>query len=251
MLISRDMDCVTRLALASLLSCILATGVCAQDSTVTGRVTDSDGTPLPGVLVGRFQKFKGGGYRTDRQQTGKEGTYHSYGDGQAIFFRKLGFRPVTKLGTPSGSVLNITLEKANPAWTLKQCTSEQESRGKHFGISVLFPVPPATKVREGTPDTDNQKVWLSFPHNHKEHLLIWSGVLLGGGISYFPDESWFLGGSVVKEGLDSESGAMDVRGKTSNGQNWRSLSWATDIAEYHGVSNEQRRSSTKFSIRLA
>src|SRR5579884_1563665 len=239
--IDRLMKRAAKFGLTSLGSCLLIVLASAQQSTISGRVTDKNGNPVPGVLVGTFEKLKGGGYSTRIQNTGEDGAYSSYGDGQAIFFRKLGFQPITKSRVTNDSVLNVTLETQSIAWKLKQCPSEQELTGKRFGIGLLFVVPSAAKVRKGVPDTDNQKVWLLFPHNHKERLLIWSGVLLGGGISYFPDETWFLDGSVIDERLDATSGAMDVRGRTQDGKNWRSLSWATDIAEYHGVSEDAAR----------
>jgi hypothetical protein len=231
-------SCAGKLVPALITSCVLVSLVYGQDRTVTGRVTDSNGNPIEGVLVATFQQLQGGGYRANRQETTPDGTYHSYGDDRVIFFRKLGFQPITKVQSAGQSVIDVTLERENPGWTLKQCSLEQQLTGKHYGLTILLSVPTRTSVRAAMPDADNQRVWILFPRNKKERLLIWSGPLLGGGIAYFPEESLFLQASLIKERLDATSGAMDVRGKTANGQNWRSLSFGSDIAEYEGVSEE-------------
>ena len=221
--------------------CILTSVAHSQRMPLTGRVTDAAGKPIASVLVGGFHKLQGGGYRTDRVETDSDGHYRLNDGGRVIFFRKLGFRPVTKLPSSTDSVLNVTLEEQESDWILPRCTPGIEKVDKHYGDNLIFLVPPGTEVKEGTPDDDNWKVWLLFPEDHQPRLLIWSGGLLGGGIIYFPEESWFLDGSVISEKSDPKHGAMDVRGKMPDGRNWRSLSFISDIAEYHGASDQAAR----------
>ena len=123
-------------------------------------------------------------------------------------------------------------------WKVPRCAQGPKNGRDWQGMTLKFAIPRETKVKESEPDTDNWQVFVLFPDNRKMRMAIWSGPLLGGGPGYNAPESWYLDGSTVTERIDSGTGTVDIRGAMPNGRHWRSVSWITDIASYHDVSND-------------
>jgi hypothetical protein len=213
----------------------------AQDSDVSGRVTDSKGQPLSEALVIGLHHGGEIGYIDIRVQTDRDGRYQLTSVGKVLFFRKIGYRPFTKVRSADEAVVDASLALEDSGWKLSNCTAKEQNKQGRYGSRLLFRVPSGTKVKKGKPDADNWKVFILFPGNHKEQLTIWSGPLLGGGFTSTAWEGWFLDGSAISEKSDPEGGAMDVRGELPGGKRWRSLSWPTDIAQYHDVSADAAR----------
>ncbi|MGP0021197.1 MAG: carboxypeptidase-like regulatory domain-containing protein [Candidatus Sulfotelmatobacter sp.] len=216
---------------------IVSTALAAQDSSITGRVTDSHAQPIADVMVAGTQELAAGGPREFKVRTDADGNYSLASVGQIIFFRKNGYRPFTYKRTATETTLNITLPLEDSGWKVPRCTEEQQ-RQRRYGDRLRFQAPRSAKAKKGEPDADNWRVFLSFPGNRKEGLIIWSGPLLGGGFGYIAPEQWYKEASTVLERSDREFGIIDVRGTTPGGRHWRSISWMTDIVWYHDASAE-------------
>ncbi len=216
---------------------MLSISLAAQDASVTGRVTDSHAQPIANVMVAGTQELAAGGPREFRVQTDADGNYSLASVGQIIFFRKNGYRPFTYKRTATETTLNITLPLEDSGWKVLRCTGEQQ-RQRRYGDRLLFQAARSAKAKKGEPDTDNSRVFLSFPGNRKEELIIWSGSQIGGGFGYIAPEQWYREASTVLERGDSDSGIIDVRGTTPGSRHWRSISWMFDIVWYHDVSAE-------------
>ena len=224
------------------LSCLALVAFCAplmsQDSDISGQVVDEGGRPLAGVSVTGMHHYTTGGYSGRHVTTGPDGRYQLGSVGRALFFRIPGYQPLTKLRLPGAAVVDASLHKENPGWTLVRCTPGRLEGQKRYGSDYLFRVPSGVQVEKGETDIDYRKVFVLFPRDHKQRLMIWSGALLGGGFAYTAYEPWYLDGSKISEHSDNGSVAMDIRGTMPTGRRWRSVSWITDIAEYHDVSDE-------------
>ncbi len=224
------------------LSCLALVVFCAplmsQDSDIRGRVVNELEQPLAGVSVTGMHHYTTGGYSAIHATTAADGRYQLLSVGRALSFRTRGYQPLTKVRLPGDAVVDASLRKENAGWTLARCTPEQQKGQKRYGSDYRFRVPSGVQVEKGERDIDYHKVFVLFPRDRKQRLMIWSGALLGGGFAYTAYEPWYLDGSKISEHSDNDSVAMDVRGTMPNGRRWRSVSWITDIAEYHDVSYE-------------
>ena len=214
---------------------LLNAALLAQDSDVSGRVTDSQGQPQADVVVFGNHHFDGGGYKAVRSKTDADGHYNLVSVGQFLFFRKAGYHPFT-CKRAADATANATLMAGEDGWRIPACTKKQKQE-RRYGDTLVFLAPASAKARKGEPDTDNWKIFLSFPGSRKEKMTIWSGPSLGGGAGYTAPDDWYVAASTISERGGNKTGNIDIRGTLPDGRHWRTVSWITDIAMYYDVSD--------------
>lgn len=223
---------------ASTMAFFIVLSAAAQDSNVAGRVVDSHGQPVAGATVTGTQYLVSGGPKDLQVQTDANGQYNLTAVGELLFFRKAGYRPLTYKRVANESTANVTLPFEDSGWEVPRCTDQQRRQHSRYGDTLLFLAPRSAHAMKGEPDTDNRRVFLSFPKDRKAQMIIWSGPLIGGGFGFIAPKKWYADASSIVERGDSSSGAIDARGTTRDGHHWRSISWMTDIVWYHDVSDE-------------
>lgn len=209
----------------------------AQDTAVSGTVTDETGHPIAGVLVIGDRHNAGGGYTQVTTVTNGSGGFALNNVGRVICFRKSGFQPYVTVRESSDSNTDAALRSATPTPPFPECTGKL-SRRKRGGMQILFDVPRGAKVKQLN-DADTWKDVITFSKNPTERMVIESGIMLGG--LTFPDE-WLLlnASSVTGRWLDAGA-AMDFRGRTKEGRQWRFLGSAFSIATYNNADPDAAR----------
>lgn len=210
----------------------------SQDLRVSGRVTDGAGNPVPAVFVHAFHRLSNGGYETVETKTDEDGRYVLSGDQGVIFFRKRGYSPATRVLSADSSVIDVTVDREHSGWKLQKCTKAQQENQTTLGEGLVFTIPPEARPHDQGRGGDSSTTLLFFPGDPSQRMWLSSGGTLGGGMASSPQWSWYVDGSSITERSNPDSGALDVHGKMPNGRNWRSMSIMTDIAEYHGVTDE-------------
>jgi len=213
----------------------LCSPVIVQDTEVKGVVTDAKGQPISNVDAVGLQHFAAGGYIKVEAKTNEQGRYELSRVGKVVFFRKAKYRPVTKVRALAEGTTNAALETEDSGWTLRSSTPSEQSEKRRYGNNLLFMVPTGVMVKKGKPDDDTWSVFVIFPGNHTERMMIWSGSMMAWDLPAAP-EAWYLDGSRTEERTEASAGALDIRGEMPGGKRWRSLEWRFDVAEYHDVS---------------
>jgi hypothetical protein len=168
-----------------------------------------------------------GGMRTIRTTTDATGHF-SLDDvsSSVVFFRREGFRPATIVYAARQSFLEVQLQPDTYVADVPECSSVGRS-GKQFGDSFLFLMPRGARVKRHFGE-DSWDVVVESPgdHKNKNKLLIWSGFVGSGFRGDFVDDEWILEASSFSERTMrfGEDLAMDVRGKSRDGTNWRRFS---------------------------
>src|SRR5215510_5948715 len=112
-------------------------------SELKGIVKTQAGEPLADVFI-----FYGRSMR-DITQTYNGGTFSIPGQSKVIFFRRLGYQPLTKIVDSGVTNLEIVLfNSQNSEIALPKC-QEGESSGKRFGNTFRLLVPEDAESEEG------------------------------------------------------------------------------------------------------
>lgn len=201
-------------------------------SRLTGRVTDTRGTPLADVRIDHT-----GLTRPPFPMTDAQGRFAVETRASAVVFRKEGFEGRYFPLERDAVVIEVTLKPASPA---KPCSLSADcvSLG---GFSARFCLPRVRGVRATEPGSDIDYGYrfhgVETPEGEKgiQHA---AGPLWGLGLP-FDDDVWT---SVEYQETDywDPSGftVIDARGRTTKGEYWRIVGRVSETASYRRVSRE-------------
>lgn len=200
----------------------------SQDSDVSGTVRDAEGRPLPGVSVTAFHHFSGGGAEDLRSKTDDQGHFELKNVGRVVFFVAPKFEVLTKTRAALQSPLEVSLKPDLKEHWPATCSADLKA-GKRYGTFFLFLMPQGTKMKHHH-DVDTWDLVADFPHSKTgEHLILWSGPMLGDG--FVPEEMILQSDSFSQRGFD-------WRGRSHEGKNWRWFSSHEDLIHYEDASDD-------------
>jgi hypothetical protein len=187
-----------------------------------GRVTDSDGSPLPDVTVlsdlgGPKSVFTDSAGRFTLKERAK-----------IISFRKVGFRPTSAVIDESRESLQVILEPVGPTeWRIPKCPAAE--RDRTFGMIFRLPVPSSMKIQGKGCSVDACVSEIHFTEQTGATSTMWItvGSAIGG------DDGWPAadGAATITERhlISGEDKGIDSRGTLHNGRFWR------DVASWYGA----------------
>jgi hypothetical protein len=225
----------------------------ASQSTVpslTGRVTTSDGQPVPGAAVITQHFNAGGGYGSVESKTLADGQFSLAAGGKVLFVRKSGYVPTSRILASDQDDLQVIMEPVSDARTMRVLAckdtygfdrqtlknSKLWPKGAQFyGDTHLYPVPQRLRVEDHN-DIDYAFHVVFFPKGKKNRMLIHSGSLWG---AYYPDLHFFENVMEFTErALGTGENAEEIQGTLKNGHKFRWLGGATSEISYYDVTPE-------------
>ena len=219
----------------TLLVLIAASLFCIEGfaSELKGIVKTQAGEPLADVLI-----FYGRSMR-DVTQTYNGGAFSVPSQSKVIFFRRLGYRPLTKIIDSAVTKLEIVMADAQISEIALPACQTDKSSGKRIGRSFRLLVPEGATSNEGF-DVDygyfsigmrssNRRIWLEGVY----------GPMATVGL---PPEEWILNAVEFSERSYKDKGLFsDVRGLAKDGKHWRYIGAIGESIQYSGLTEQEAK----------
>src|SRR5262245_13176576 len=219
----------------TLLVLIATALLCAEGfaSELKGIVKTQAGEPLTDVFI-----FYGRAMR-DITQTYNGGTFSIPGQSKVIFFRRLGYHPLTKIIDSGVTNLEIVLfNSQNLEIALPKCQAG-ESSGKRFGHSIRLLVPEGAKSKEGF-DVDYAYFSIGMRSSSRQ---VWLNGIYGPMATIgLPPEEWILNAIEFSERSYKDKGLFsDMRGRAKDGTYWRYVGAIGESIQYSGLTEQEAK----------
>lgn len=212
------------------LGAMLVLAVEGSSAELTGTVKSTSGTPLAGVFI-----FYGPSQR-EIEETNSQGFFSLPRHSRAVFFRRAGFRPFTKIVDESVTKLDIILEEATDSeLILPVCSTVQKSE-KRVGYDLILSVPKGAESHQGY---DVDYGYFSIGFGPKENLIWLEGIYGPMATSGLPPETWILNAPEFTErSYTGHPVGADVRGRSKTGTRWRYVGGIGSSIKYSDASEE-------------
>jgi hypothetical protein len=219
----------------TLLVLIATTLLCAEGfaSELKGIVKTQAGEPLADVFI-----FYGRSMR-DITQTYNGGIFSIPGQSKVIFFRRLGYHPLTKIVDSGVTNLEIVLFNShNSEIALPKCQAG-ESSGKRIGDSFRLLVPEGAKSNEGF-DVDYGYFSIVMRSSSRQ---VWLNGIYGPTATIgLPPEEWILNAIEFSERSYKDKGLFsDMRGLAKDGAYWRYVGAIGESIQYSGLTEQEAK----------
>jgi hypothetical protein len=212
------------------LGATLVLAVEGSSAELTGTVKSTSGAPVPGVFIfyGRSQH--------DIEETDGNGFFSLPRHDRFVFFRRAGFRPITKIVGESVTKLDIVLEEASESGLiLPVCPKVQKSKNR-IGNNLILSVPKGAEFHKGY-DTDYG--YFSIGYGPKQNRIWLQGIYGPMATSGLPPQDWLLDASEFSErAYTGHPVGADVRGRSKAATRWRYIGGLGESVEYSGASEE-------------
>jgi len=212
---------------------ILYLAVNSSAAELKGTVKSTAGKPLAEVFIYPNRSLN------DIAETDDNGFFSLPRHSRVIFFRRAGFRPLTKIVDESTTSLDVVLEEATATeWLIPSCSSTRDSE-KRVGFSLRLSTTKEGTVHEGS---DIDYSYFSIGYGPKENRVWLKGIGQGSYATLgVPPEEWVLHAKEFTERSyrSGKAEGADMRGRSVDGTYWRYIGRFGESVEYSGLTEEQ------------
>jgi len=207
-----------------------------EPHTISGRVVDESGQPIPGAHIDHSDVKE-----QEQLFTDEMGRFHVETRAAAVVIRKHGFDgQIVRID--SAAPLRIVLQRATP---LPACKTACVGLKNGLGSFCFPPVPTVRISDQGRMGDSTMREFMVPTTDGPREVLFGTGPSWSLGIP-FTGDVWESVEYSEKDYINGESDVIDARGKTIDGKLWRFVGTFGESASYYQVDPRDASLPDKF-----